>query len=94
MTKAEIARRIHEETGLSKKEAAQLVQFMLDEIRSALIRGENVKISGFGQFVVQQRAARKGRNPKTGEEIEIAPRKVVVFRASPILKRRIEEADR
>ena len=93
MTKADLVRAVHERVGLSKKESAELVQFILDEIRAALARGEGVKLSGFGHFMVLERAARLGRNPKTGEEIRIAPRRAVVFRPSPLLRRRIEEAD-
>ncbi len=90
MTKADLVEAVHARVGLSKKESAELVQFVLEEIKRALARGEGVKISGFGHFMVLERAARVGRNPKTGEEIRIAPRKAVVFRPSPVLRRRVE----
>ena len=93
MTKADLIEAVHARVGLSKKESAELVQFVLDEIRQALARGEHVKVSGFGHFMVLARAARVGRNPKTGEEIRIAPRRAVVFRPSPVLRRRIEEGE-
>lgn len=91
MTKAEIARIVHERVGLSKKESAQIVEAVLEEVRSALVRGEDVKLSGFGHFMVRQKHARRGRNPKTGGDIIIAPRAVVSFRASQLLKSRLNE---
>ncbi len=92
MTKAEIARFVHEHVGLSKKESAQIVDAVLDEIRNALARGEDVKLSGFGHFMVRAKHARRGRNPKTGDDITIAPRKVVTFRASQLLKDKLLRA--
>jgi integration host factor subunit alpha len=89
VTKAEIARVIHERVGLSKKESGQIVDVVLDIVRSTLEQGEDVKISGFGHFLVRDKRPRKGRNPKTGEEITIAPRRVVTFRASQLLKQRV-----
>ncbi|RME82532.1 MAG: integration host factor subunit alpha [Zetaproteobacteria bacterium] len=89
MTKADIAEQVHMRVGLMKKEAAMLVQDVLDEIRDALKRGEPVKISGFGSFVVVERKPRVGRNPKSGEEVPIPARQAVAFRASPVLKARI-----
>ena len=86
MTKADIARVVHERVGLTKKESAQIVESVLDVICDALEQGENVKLSGFGHFMVRQKHARRGRNPKTGTDITIAPRAVVTFRASPLLK--------
>lgn len=86
MTKAEIARIVHERVGLTKKESAEIVESVLDVIRDALARGENVKLSGFGHFMVRDKHARRGRNPKTGTDITIEPRSVVTFRASPLLK--------
>jgi len=89
VTKAEIARVIHERVGLSKKESGQIVDVVLGIVRSTLEQGEDVKISGFGHFLVRDKRPRKGRNPKTGEEITIAPRRVVTFRASQLLKQRV-----
>lgn len=89
MTKAEIAKIVHERVGLSKKESAQIVDSVLDTVRQSLEKGEDVKISGFGHFMVRSKRARRGRNPKTGEEITITPRKVVTFRASHLMKMRM-----
>jgi len=86
MTKADIARVVHERIGLTKKESAQIVESVLDVICDTLEQGENVKLSGFGHFMVRQKHARRGRNPKTGTDITIEPRSVVTFRASPLLK--------
>ncbi|MDX8406282.1 MAG: integration host factor subunit alpha [Mariprofundus sp.] len=86
MTKAEIARIVHERVGLTKKESSEIVESVLDAIRDTLIQGENVKLSGFGHFMVRQKHARRGRNPKTGDDLIIEPRSVVTFRASPLLK--------
>lgn len=91
MTKAEIAKIVHERVGLTKKESAQIVESVLGVIRSSLERGENVKLSGFGHFTVRKKHARRGRNPKTGDDITIAPRSVVTFRASPLLKGKLTE---
>jgi len=86
VTKAEIARIVHERVGLSKKESAQIVDAVIDTVRHSLEHGEDVKISGFGHFMVRAKRARRGRNPKTGEEITITPRRVVTFRASHLMK--------
>ncbi|TLS66309.1 integration host factor subunit alpha [Mariprofundus erugo] len=93
MTKAEIARIVHERVGLTKKESAEIVESVLDVIRDALARGENVKLSGFGHFMVRDKHARRGRNPKTGTDITIEPRSVVTFRASPLLKDKMTGVD-
>ena len=94
MTKAEIAKAIHERVGLTKKESSQIVESVLSEIRQSLEKGENVKLSGFGHFIVRKKHARRGRNPKTGSDIIIAPRSVVTFRASPLLKDKLIEGDK
>ena len=86
MTKAEIANIIHERIGFSKKESAQLVETVLEEIKQALIDGEDVKLSGFGHFMLREKHDRRGRNPQTGQDITIEPRRVVTFRASQLLK--------
>jgi len=89
VTKAEIAKIVHERVGLTKKESAQIVESVLDVMRQSLEQGESVKLSGFGHFIVRQKHARRGRNPKTGSDITIAPRSVVTFRASPLLKQKL-----
>jgi integration host factor subunit alpha len=91
VTKAEIARIVHERVGLSKKESAQIVDAVLEVVHAALVNGEDVKLSGFGHFMVRQKHARRGRNPKTGSDITIAPRSVVSFRASQLLKTKLNE---
>jgi len=87
MTKAEIVEGVYERVGFSKKEAAEMVEMVFDLMKETLERGEKIKISGFGNFVVKQKGARKGRNPQTGEEIEITPRRVLAFRPSQTLKK-------
>jgi integration host factor subunit alpha len=89
VTRAQLTESIYQEVGLSRNESAQLVETVLDEISEALVRGEVVKISSFGSFFVRQKGERIGRNPKTGEEVPIFPRRVLVFRASHVLKDRI-----
>lgn len=91
MTKAEIAEIVHERVGLSKIESAQMVDFVLDTLKTTMASGEDVKISGFGNFMLRSKNSRRGRNPKTGEEIMITPRKVVTFRASQLLKQHLTE---
>ena len=86
MTKADIVTEVYEKVGLSKKEASEIVEFVLDTIKNTLKSGQTVKLAGFGNFVVRQKGKRKGRNPKTGEEIEITPRKVVTFKPSMVFK--------
>ena len=80
---------VYQEVGLSRNESADLVEVVLKEIADALARGENVKISSFGSFFVRAKGQRIGRNPKTGEEVPINPRKVLVFRASHVLKDKV-----
>jgi integration host factor subunit alpha len=87
MTKGDIVERIYERVGFSKKEASEVVESIFELIKSRLEQGEKVKISGFGNFVVHQKRPRKGRNPQTGEEITISGRKVLSFKASPVLKK-------
>jgi len=86
MTKAEIIARIYEKMGFSKKEATDVVEATFEIIKGCLEKGEKVKISGFGNFVVNSKRPRRGRNPQTGEEIVIVARKVLTFKASQILK--------
>ncbi len=89
LTRAQLSEAVYQEVGLSRNESALLVETVLDEISDALERGEMVKISSFGSFSVRQKRERVGRNPKTGEEVPISPRRVLVFRASHVLKKRI-----
>ena len=91
MTKAEIATIICDRVGLSKKESSQIVEIVLEEIKDVLAKGEDVKISGFGHFMVRSKNSRRGRNPKTGESITIESRKVVTFRASQLVKDQLQE---
>ncbi|WP_114393704.1 integration host factor subunit alpha [Oleisolibacter albus] len=89
VTRAQLSEAVYQEVGLSRNESADLVESVLDEITDALARGDMVKISSFGSFAVRSKGQRVGRNPKTGEEVPILPRKVLVFRASHVLKNRI-----
>ncbi|MDA8090632.1 MAG: integration host factor subunit alpha [Nitrospiraceae bacterium] len=91
MTKADLVEIIFEKVGLSKKEAQTIVESIFDTIMLAFKEGESVKLSGFGTFNVRQKRARRGRNPKTGDELEITPRRVLTFRASNQLKALIEK---
>ena len=82
LTRADLAESLHRNVGLSKAESSKLVESILEHMCSALTRGENVKISGFGSFLLRDKGQRVGRNPKTGVEVPIAPRRVLTFRAS------------
>ena len=86
VTRADLSEAVYQEVGLSRNESADLVESVLSEIADSLTHGETVKISSFGSFSVRQKGQRIGRNPKTGEEVPILPRKVLVFRASNVLK--------
>ncbi len=92
MTKAEIIARIDEKVGIFKYQATDVVEATFEIIKGCLERGENVMISGFGRFVVRSKNPREGRNPQTGEEIIIKGRRVLTFKASPILKETINKA--
>ena len=92
VTRAQLSEAVYQEVGLSRNESADLVETVLGEISDALSRGEMVKISSFGSFAVRQKGERVGRNPKTGEEVPIEPRQVLVFRASHVLKDQINTA--
>ena len=93
VTRAQLSEVVYQEVGLSRNESADLVETVLEEISGALERGETVKISSFGSFSVREKGERIGRNPKTGEEVPILPRRVLVFRASHVLKDRINGID-
>ena len=86
MTKAEIVENVYEKVGFSKKDSADLVELIFDLLKDSLTKGDKVKISGFGNFVVRQKRSRVGRNPQTGQAIEISARKVLTFRPSQVLK--------
>ena len=90
LTKARIAEHLHEELGLNKREAKELVDHFFDQVRNALSNGRSVKLSGFGNFDLRDKNPRPGRNPKTGEEIPITARRVVTFRPGQKLKARVE----
>lgn len=92
LTRADLAEAVFQKVGLPRNESAELVEMVLKEIIGALERGESVKLSSFGSFGIRQKGERIGRNPKTGEEVPITPRKVLVFRASNIMKERINDA--
>lgn len=89
LTRADLAERIHARIGLSRAEASRLVENILDRMSNALTTGENVKISGFGTFVLRDKNERVGRNPKTGDVVPITPRRVLTFRASQALRERV-----
>jgi integration host factor subunit alpha len=89
MTKADFVERIYEKVGFSKKEATEVVESVFEMIKSRLERGEKVKISGFGNFIVHAKRPRKGRNPQTGQEIVITGRRVLSFKPSQVLKKTI-----
>ncbi|MDD2320570.1 MAG: integration host factor subunit alpha [Geobacteraceae bacterium] len=86
MTKSDMVEKIYEKIGFSKKESAELVEMVFDIIKSTLETGEKIKIAGFGNFVVKEKADRRGRNPQTGEEIVISARKILTFKPSQVLK--------
>ena len=90
LTKADIANRLFNEVGLNKREAKEFVDAYFEVIRAALESGENVKLSGFGNFQLREKNQRPGRNPKTGEEIPISARRVVTFRPGQKLRARVE----
>nr|CRH07580.1 integration host factor alpha-subunit (IHF-alpha) [Candidatus Magnetococcus massalia] len=89
MTKADIIQTVYQRLGLSKKESADIVESVFESIRNQLETGDPVKISGFGNFTMREKNPRQGRNPKTGEEVEISARRVVTFKASQILLNRV-----
>lgn len=89
VTRADLSEAVYQEVGLSRNESAELVEAVLDEISKNLVEGGNVKISSFGSFILRSKDGRIGRNPKTGEEVPIEPRRVLVFRPSQVLKNRV-----
>ncbi len=93
LTKAEVAEYLFEKVGLSKRDAKDMVEIFFEEIRETLESGDQVKLSGFGNFDLRQKSERPGRNPKTGEDIPISARKVVTFRPGQKLKSRVEDGN-
>jgi integration host factor subunit alpha len=91
VTRAQLTEAVYQEVGLSRNESAELVESVLAEVSDALVRGEMVKLSSFGSFSVRQKGQRMGRNPKTGDEVPILPRRVLVFRPSHVLKKSIND---
>jgi integration host factor subunit alpha len=92
LTRADLAEAVFQKVGLPRNESAEIVELVLREIVGGLERGETVKLSSFGSFGIRDKGQRIGRNPKTGQEVPITPRRVLVFRASNIMKQRINEA--
>jgi integration host factor subunit alpha len=89
ITRADLAEAVYRRLGLSRTESATMVEMVLEEICNSIVRGESVKLSSFGSFIVRQKGQRIGRNPKTGLEVPIPPRRVTVFKPSNIMKKRI-----
>jgi integration host factor subunit alpha len=92
VTRAQLAEAVYQEVGLSRNDSAQLVDEILEEVSQALIKGGSVKLSSFGSFQVRSKGERLGRNPKTGKEVPIKPRRVLIFRASHVLKDKINRS--
>ncbi len=92
LTRADLAEAVFKKVGLPRNESAEIVELVLREIVSSLESGEQVKLSSFGSFGIREKGERIGRNPKTGQEVPITPRRVLVFRASNIMKQRINES--
>ena len=93
LTRADLSEAIHRQIGLSRTESADMVKSVLDIVSDTLVKGEQVKLSSFGTFMVREKRARIGRNPKTGEEVPITPRRVLVFRPSQVMKAQINDAN-
>jgi len=91
ITRAHLGEAVYQEVGLSRNESADLLETVLDLMTDSLVNSETVKISSFGSFSIRQKGQRIGRNPKTGEEVPILPRKVLVFRPSQVLKSKINQ---
>jgi integration host factor subunit alpha len=94
LTRMDLSEAVFREVGLSRNESADLVESVLDHMADALVRGEQVKISSFGTFSVRSKSERMGRNPKTGEEVPITPRRVLSFRPSNLMKEKVDAGNR
>jgi integration host factor subunit alpha len=92
VTRADLSEAVYREIGLSRTESSELVEAVIDHISEALLRGESVKLAGFGTFSLRDKKQRIGRNPKTGEAVPITPRRVLVFKASQVLRERVDSA--
>ena len=92
LTRAHLSEAVYEEVGLSRNESTELVESVLNKISSTLVKGETVKVSSFGTFSVRSKGQRIGRNPKTGKEVPILPRRVLVFRPSQTLKDKVNKS--
>jgi integration host factor subunit alpha len=93
MTKADLIENVYLKTGFSKKESAEIVELVFDLIKTTLEKGEKIKIAGFGNFVVKEKDSRRGRNPQTGDEIEISSRRILTFKPSQVLKGAINDSN-
>lgn len=93
MTKADLIENVYLKTGFSKKESADIVEMVFELMKDTLGSGEKIKIAGFGNFVVKEKASRRGRNPQTGDEIEISERRILTFKPSQVLKGAINEEE-
>ncbi len=94
LTRMDLAEAVHNEVGLSRNDSASLVESVLSHVSDALVRGESVKISSFGTFSVRDKVARIGRNPKTGEEVPILPRRVLTFRPSHLMRDKVADGNK
>lgn len=94
LTRMDLSEAVFHEVGLSRNESAELVESVLQHMSDALVRGESVKISSFGTFSVRTKSARMGRNPKTGDEVPIEPRRVLTFRPSHLMKERVDAGNK
>jgi len=94
LTRMDLAEAVFKEVGLSRNESADLVESVLQHMSDALVKGQSVKISSFGTFNVRDKAQRMGRNPKTGEEVPIAPRRVLTFRPSHLMKDQVDAGNK
>ncbi len=94
LTRLDLSEAVFREVGLSRNESAELVESVLDHVSDALVSGQSVKISSFGTFSIRDKNERIGRNPKTGEEVPIAPRRVLTFRPSHLMKERVDAGNK
>lgn len=93
LTKADLAKNLDDQIGLTNREAKEIVELFFEYIRRSLIKGEQVKLSGFGNFILNDKSERPGRNPRTGEEVAVSARRVVTFHTGQKLKARVEKFD-
>ncbi len=94
LTRADLCETVYQKVGLSRTESADLVEMVLDEICDSAVRGDSIKLSSFGSFLIRHKSERIGRNPKTGEEVPITPRRVMVFKPSNVLKKRVLDGNK